>query len=254
MKSWPLHMAPWPAALGALMCSNVVLSSPPPHPEWQRKTVEVRCGPNVLGLSLETRRLTSSLGPATINGQVTEIPQRAAIEARLQGLASADLSATVCHSDTSLGIGISGSRLDTPAGEEDDIIALFELTFAAPAIGSAQPAMVTNSPNPSVRVVEQPRPRGDLAALITIDDYPVSAIREGLRGVTRVRLTVDPSGRVSGCAVTQSSGHSLLDSTTCMLLRRRARFTPARDNMGQPTGAVIDSPPIRWAPPPQPGS
>ena len=90
------------------------------------------------------------------------------------------------------------------------------------------------------------RARANLAGLISSDDYPPSALRNEEQGTVRVRLSIDTSGRVTNCSVTQSSGSSQLDSTTCRLLQRRARFTPARDNRGQPIADTITSPPIRW--------
>ena len=55
------------------------------------------------------------------------------------------------------------------------------------------------------------------------------------QGTTSVRLTIGTDGRVSGCEVTGSSGSSALDSATCNILRRRARFSPAMDSNGSPT-------------------
>ncbi|HWH17872.1 MAG TPA: energy transducer TonB [Allosphingosinicella sp.] len=55
------------------------------------------------------------------------------------------------------------------------------------------------------------------------------------QGSATFRLTIDPSGRVSGCDITSSTGSSALDSATCRVLRSRARFTPARDTEGNPT-------------------
>lgn len=83
--------------------------------------------------------------------------------------------------------------------------------------------------------LEAARAKGNLLALFSDDDYPSSAQRNGEQGTTTVRLTIGPDGRVSGCDVTGSSGSSALDSTTCNVLRRRARFTPAKDTSGNPT-------------------
>ena len=43
-----------------------------------------------------------------------------------------------------------------------------------------------------------------------------------------MRFTVATDGRAGGCAVMRSSGSADLDSTTCRLIERRFRFTPAR--------------------------
>ena len=118
------------------------------------------------------------------------------------------------------------------------------ITTTAPP---APPAPVVAPPPPPAppRVVEATKPRANLAGLITGEDYPPAAQRNEEEGTVRVRLTVGANGRVSDCTVTSSSGSSSLDSTTCRLLRSRARFTPARDNQGNPTTDTY-SQSIRW--------
>ncbi|MEO1731418.1 MAG: TonB family protein [Pseudomonadota bacterium] len=75
-------------------------------------------------------------------------------------------------------------------------------------------------------------PRGDAGRWITDRDYRARWIREGLTGVAGFTVTIDPSGRVSDCTITRSTGHDVLDGATCRLLTRRARFNPARDANG----------------------
>jgi protein TonB len=82
---------------------------------------------------------------------------------------------------------------------------------------------------------ESARAKGSLVGLFSPDDYPTSALSANEQGTTAVRLTIGTDGRVSGCEVTSGSGSSALDSATCNILRRRARFSPAMDSNGQPT-------------------
>ena len=70
---------------------------------------------------------------------------------------------------------------------------------------------------------------------LTADDYPASAQAAGAEGTAQATLTIGPDGRVVACNITQSTGNSALDSATCNILRRRAKFTPARDSNGNPT-------------------
>ncbi|MFL9842379.1 energy transducer TonB [Sphingomonas sp. ST-64] len=67
---------------------------------------------------------------------------------------------------------------------------------------------------------------------ITPDDYPIDARKLGETGRVAVTMVISPRGRVTGCAVTQSSGSANLDRTTCELLQRRGRYLPARDASG----------------------
>jgi TonB family protein len=65
-------------------------------------------------------------------------------------------------------------------------------------------------------------------------DYPAAAQALGQSGTVEYRLLIDAQGRVERCDVTGSSGHAALDKGTCDLIRRRARFVPARGADGQP--------------------
>jgi protein TonB len=87
--------------------------------------------------------------------------------------------------------------------------------------------------------------RGSLQGLFRNDDYPQGALQSRAQGVVRIRLAVGPDGRVTGCAITGSSGSRHLDSATCSVLRSRARFTPARDVSGSPMTDVLDTQ-IAW--------
>ena len=108
------------------------------------------------------------------------------------------------------------------------------------------------APPPPRAVLRPPQPRTALQALISANDYPASALRMGAHGRVRFILDVGPDGRVHGCMITRSSGSSALDSTTCALRRRRARFTPAVDSNGMPAaGRVRDQ--IEWVLPEQTG-
>lgn len=125
-----------------------------------------------------------------------------------------------------------------------------QVTYTSPP---TPPAPVVAPPPPPPppppappKVVQVARPSGDLRGLIRGDDYPSSAQSRGDEGTVRVRLTVGTNGRVTNCAVASSSGSRTLDDTTCRLLRSRARFTPARDNNGNPIQDTVTSPPITW--------
>ena len=65
------------------------------------------------------------------------------------------------------------------------------------------------------------------------DDYPSRAMREQIGGTASYRLTIRADGSVSDCEITVSSGHAILDESTCYYARLRARFTPARDKDGK---------------------
>lgn len=68
--------------------------------------------------------------------------------------------------------------------------------------------------------------------IITSDDYPGDALQAGSYGRVSMHLQVAESGKVSACAVTETSGSKPLDNQACRLARTRARFEPARDAAG----------------------
>ncbi len=102
------------------------------------------------------------------------------------------------------------------------------------------------APPPPRKIVSAQSARGDLRTLFTTDDYPASAAAAGAEGTAQAQLTIDSGGRVVGCSLIRSTGNSALDSATCNILRRRAKFTPARDSNGNPTTDTVTTPPIRW--------
>ena len=78
-----------------------------------------------------------------------------------------------------------------------------------------------------------------LSGSIRDSDYPRAAIEARKSGTVGLRFVVAPSGRVSQCTVTRSSGSAALDETTCRLIRARFRYRPARDYTGRPVAETI---------------
>jgi protein TonB len=121
------------------------------------------------------------------------------------------------------------------------------VTTTAPPIPPAPPAPPPPPPPPAPKVSQAAKARGSLVALIDGErDYPADAVRNEEEGTVRVRLSVGTDGRVTGCTVVGSSGSSSLDRATCSVLQRKARFTPAKDQNGNPIADTVMAPPIRW--------
>jgi protein TonB len=100
-------------------------------------------------------------------------------------------------------------------------------------------------PMPTGRPATALSARGNPGSWVVNDDYPAAALRAGEAGTVGFRLYVDETGTVSACYVTSSSGSAILDNTTCSLMKRRARFNPARDAAGQPIPAYYSNR-LRW--------
>jgi TonB family protein len=73
---------------------------------------------------------------------------------------------------------------------------------------------------------------------ISVDDYPAQALRDKMVGATRFEIAISETGAARGCTIIKSSGHDVLDRTTCDLVMKRARFTPARDDADKPVPGV----------------
>jgi TonB family protein len=70
-------------------------------------------------------------------------------------------------------------------------------------------------------------------SVILNTDYP--ARNQDKEGTTRFELIVGPDGKPVSCTTTLSSGHELLDRTACNAFVKRAKFSPAKDEAGNPT-------------------
>jgi periplasmic protein TonB len=116
---------------------------------------------------------------------------------------------------------------------------------APPVVLALPPAPTPPAPPPPPRVVPPQRARANLNSYFSGDDYPAAALRGSDQGTTGFSLTIGPSGRVEACTVTSSSGSAALDQATCRILRSRARYTPARDQNGNPTSGR-DSGRVTW--------
>ena len=96
-------------------------------------------------------------------------------------------------------------------------------------------------PHESLPPVEPARPRPVLARYVSDADYPASALHARQEGTVAFVLGVGPDGRVGNCTISASSGSAALDNATCSLMRRRARFTPARDANGNVVADTFSS-------------
>lgn len=101
------------------------------------------------------------------------------------------------------------------------------------------------APPPAPRVSQAAGLKGNPGQYFSADNYPPEAQRAGAQGRVVARLTVGTDGRVSDCSVTTSSGNDALDQQTCRVAKRSVRFTPARDDSGNPITSTYTLP-VRW--------
>ena len=140
----------------------------------------------------------------------------AAAQGHAEGSAAAD------------GAAAAGSDGNAAAADPGDGIADPPPIRAGGGCAAAPPAAAAAAKS----AVGDRAPRATCRTLFSGDDYPASAQATGAEGTAQATLTIGPDGRVTGCNVIRSSGNGSLDSATCNILRRRAKFVPARDSNG----------------------
>jgi TonB family protein len=117
------------------------------------------------------------------------------------------------------------------------------------ADGKPRPFSATQIFSTLVEVDRNRQPPGNLRnmlqGLISSDDYPPEALDNGEEGTVGILLRIDPAGAVGDCIVEQASGSALLDNKTCEVMRQRAKFKPALDKQGRPTGGEYRTH-IKW--------
>jgi protein TonB len=84
-------------------------------------------------------------------------------------------------------------------------------------------------PVPAVRA----QPLRPLRSLFSGYDYPIEAASFNVQGSVEFVLVIGANGRVRDCRIVRMSLIRVFGPATCAVLRRRARYTPARDAAGQ---------------------
>lgn len=99
----------------------------------------------------------------------------------------------------------------------------------------------------AIQAIEPARakPRNDPGLWVTDADFRSRWIREERFGTASFRLEIAANGRVDSCTITRTTGHAVLDTATCDLITKRARFDPATDSTGSKIRGVYQSS-IRW--------
>jgi len=77
------------------------------------------------------------------------------------------------------------------------------------------------------------------------NDFPPSALAEGMNGYVKFRLDVDPDGKVAGCRILYRTNPDEFADASCKLLARRATFQSALDAAGNPVRSYFVSS-VKW--------
>lgn len=114
------------------------------------------------------------------------------------------------------------------------ILLMLQTALPAGTVGGEAPRrFVQPSGTPAACVVKQPP-----GPWVSNDDYPAVARRKQMQGTVKFTLEISELGCPVACTVDVSSGWELLDTHTCQLMLKRARFKPGKDPMGLPKGGM----------------
>ena len=114
----------------------------------------------------------------------------------------------------------------------------------SPPAPPAPPAPPPPPPAPPQKS-QAAKAKGNPGQYFGTDNYPPAAIRAEAQGRVVAVLSIGSDGRVSACSVTTSSGNSDLDDATCRIAKRSVKFSPAKDQNGNPVTDTFTLP-VRW--------
>lgn len=77
-------------------------------------------------------------------------------------------------------------------------------------------------------------PKDDPARWVRSSEYPIKMIKQGQPALVEFRLAVDETGKVTGCHIQETTRPKEFDNAVCQGLIKRASFTPAVDDGGNP--------------------
>ncbi len=231
--------------------------------DWSDRTCSLvrRSASNALTLVLRTTPGNGRWSLLILSSRLPRLirSEREPVSVRLDP-SGATLEGTI-HGTTDLGagIGIFGVRREVvdrfAAADSVAVVAGQDVIFDVP-IDSPQRAVQTLrqcetdalrrwNVDPEAWSALRSPPEGFAGDTVRYSDYPNSALRANQQGDVTVRLTIGLDGQVSECVVVESSGHEILDRTTCRLVTERLRATPAIGTDGAPAVAPLIST-IRW--------
>lgn len=133
-------------------------------------------------------------------------------------------------------MGRTNERSGTRAGRRALAAGLALLAGTGEAVHAREPSASPQSADATASQARGPKPKDITVWAGQIQqNYPKGVLSVGQKATVMVRATVDTAGRVTDCAIVQSSGIGVLDQAACDGMRRFAVFTPALDVAGEPT-------------------
>lgn len=101
------------------------------------------------------------------------------------------------------------------------------------------------TPEKKANLRQEPKADRLVAKLFNTSDYPSQALTADQSGTAKVIALVDEAGKMADCTVVETSGVAVLDAQTCIIMRQRAKFSPAVGADGKAVKGVFVQR-IRW--------
>jgi periplasmic protein TonB len=135
-------------------------------------------------------------------------------------------------------------KIETPPPPAPTITVQTTPPPPAPPVTIAPPPAPEPAPAPPAPPVAARPAIGDVSSCAPkAEDYPVAAIRAEAIGTTKVRFTIDATGKMTKAEVVKSAGgsreHRMLDRVAIDKLST-CKFKPGIDATGKPTGGSFD--------------
>lgn len=84
------------------------------------------------------------------------------------------------------------------------------------------------------RRTEDAMPASDPGRWIKSSDYPRDLVAQGRQAIVHFRMTIGTDGKPSACHIQRTTRSPKFDDAVCKAMMQRAKFTPARDEQGEP--------------------
>jgi len=142
--------------------------------------------------------------------------------------------------DSSLASMSGASSLSVTLGKGRPIeVALPEMSRAFGALSKCKGMLLTQlriDAHAVNQIATPPSPKEDVNRWLSPADFPGDRYFDPA-GTTKLLLSIDVSGTVTGCHPFGSAGNTTIDAAACTIFLKRGRFNPGLDAQQQPVAA-----------------
>ena len=101
------------------------------------------------------------------------------------------------------------------------------------------------TPEKMALLQQTPTMNTTIRRLFSTNDYPSQAVFNDQSGTAHIVALIDEKGQMADCMVVETSGAAVLDAQTCIIMRKRGKFSPAVGADGKPAKGIFAQR-VRW--------